>query len=69
MKISKKTCNSSNDINIQSVNGSDCLDLRQPGIDAIMSAIECLSKIANNDEIAKHAICDLSVVLFDLKTV
>lgn len=39
----------------------------QKAIDSIMCAIESLSAIAKDDDLARDSIANLSVVLFDLK--
>lgn len=64
MKISKKSINACVDVN------ESIVSIANPYEDAcghILSAIECLGQIAENDDKAKDSIANLSVILFDLK--
>jgi len=69
IKINRKV-NSTEDINdaegIQELPES-CVSIYGDACDNIMQAIKCLAENAENDEIARDAIANLSVVLLDLK--
>lgn len=75
MKITKRTikaCEATTDLPAE---GTIVVESAEPvvtcpytaAIDSIMNAIESLGAVAQNDELARESIANLSVVLFDLK--
>lgn len=49
------------------VSASASVSVRGKAVQSIMSAIQILSTVANDDTAARAAIADLSVVMLDLK--
>jgi len=63
MKVSKKSIKSSNIVpTVESLGKYSCC------IENIQSAIDCLCQFGPEDEKAKEAVANLSVVLLDLKS-
>lgn len=63
MKVSKKSIKSGADIVL-----SEPANKYSGCIDCIQSAINCLCECGSDDEKAKEAVANLSVVLLDLKS-
>ena len=49
------------------VSASTSVSVRGKAVESIMSAIQILSTVANDDTTARSAIADLGVVMLDLK--
>lgn len=64
MKISKKSIKACEDTDIILDNS---INPYEDACEHILSAIDCLGAIAENDDKAKDSIANLSVILFDLK--